>query len=246
MPRSSPRMAPDGPSSVARRLDELAERYSLAALQRGQLAALLDAIGSDPTAPTSVTDPAAAVDAHIADALVGLELSDLRGARLLADLGSGAGIPGLVLAIALPDATVSLVESQRRKCVFIESVALRLGLGWARVVCARAEEWQDGLERCDVVVARALAPQPVVLEYAAPLLRLGGIVIDWRGRRSEAAERAALAAAGELGLTREQIRPVEPFPGALHRYLHVFVKTAPTPPRFPRRAGVARKRPLGA
>jgi 16S rRNA (guanine527-N7)-methyltransferase len=95
------------------------------------------------------------------------------------------------------------------------------------------------------VLARALAPQPVVLEYAAPLLRMGGTLIDWRGRRNADEERAAARAAQTLGLRLAEVRKVEPFPAATDRHLHVFVKDRETPDRFPRRAGIARKRPLG-
>jgi 16S rRNA (guanine527-N7)-methyltransferase len=84
-----------------------------------------------------------------------------------------------------------------------------------------------------------------VAEYAAPLLRLGGVLVDWRGRRDEQGERAALAAARELGLERREIRRVYPFPAAQERHLHVYLKVAATPPRFPRRPGAALKRPLG-
>ena len=96
------------------------------------------------------------------------------------------------------------------------------------------------------MVARALAPQPVVLEYAAPLLRIGGALIDWRGGRDERAGARSARAAAELGLAQREMRRVQPFAEARDRHLHVFAKVAATPPRFPRRAGVARKRPLGA
>jgi len=95
------------------------------------------------------------------------------------------------------------------------------------------------------VLARALGPQPVVLEYAAPLLALGGSLVDWRGRRDRAQEEAGAAAAEELALARVEIRRVEPFEGVTDHHLHLFVKVGSTPERFPRRAGVARKRPLG-
>jgi 16S rRNA (guanine527-N7)-methyltransferase len=85
----------------------------------------------------------------------------------------------------------------------------------------------------------------VVLEYAAPLLRLGGRLVDWRGRRAVAEEEAAMLAARELGLRREEVRRVQPFPASRDHHLHVFVKVAQTPTRFPRRAGMAHKRPLG-
>jgi len=116
----------------------------------------------------------------------------------------------------------------------------------ARVVCERAEEWTAGMVGNDAVVARAVASQPVVLEYAAPLLRVGGALVDWRGRRAPEEERAADAAAAELGMRRAEVRRVRPFEDALERHLHVFEKIAATPSRFPRRPGVARKRPLGA
>jgi len=168
------------------------------------------------------------------------------GARRIADIGSGAGFPGLALAVALPDAEVSLVESQGRKCEFLQRACVAAGVENARVVSARVEEWREGVARNDVVVARALAPQPVVLEYAAPLLNPDGILVDWRGRRNKEGEAAAHHAAGLLGMRLREIRHTEPYEGALHHHLHVYEKVAETPARFPRRVGVARKRPLGS
>jgi 16S rRNA (guanine527-N7)-methyltransferase len=219
-------------------------RFGLDERQLGQLSAALTALARDEHAPTAVRDVAEAAKIHVADSLVGLEVAELRVARSVADLGSGAGFPGLALAIGLPDAVVCLVESQRRKCEFLRSLAAGAGVDNATVVCARAEEWSEGAAANDVVVARALASQSVVLEYAAPLLRLGGVVVDWRGRRSEVEEHDASAAAETLGLRLREIRRVEPFVDATDRHLHVFVKEHPTPARFPRRAGIARKRPL--
>lgn len=214
--------------------------------QQRQLSKLLEVLAADEHAPTTVRDPRQAARVHVADSLAALELDALGRAKHIADLGSGAGFPGLALAVALPEAEVSLIESQRRKCEFLEHLRVAAGVENARVVCSRAEEWSDGLSMNDVVVARALAPQAVVLEYAAPLLHRGGALIDWRGRRDECAEREADRAAALLGLAREEVRRVVPFDGATDHHLHVFVKAQETPPRFPRRAGVARKRPLGA
>ena len=95
-------------------------------------------------------------------------------------------------------------------------------------------------------MARALAPLAVVAEYAAPLLRIGGALVAWRGRRDAGEEVSGANAAGELGLEARAPIAVTPYPGALHRHLHVMVKVAETPAQFPRRAGMARKRPLGA
>jgi 16S rRNA (guanine527-N7)-methyltransferase len=214
--------------------------------QLEQVEAMLSLLETDEHAPTSVRDAESARRSHIADSLVALELDVVSGSRRIADLGSGAGFPGLAIAIALPEAEVSLVESQRRKCEFLERMRDAAGIENARVVCARAEEWNAGVGRSDAVLARALAPQAVVLVYAAPLLRMGGALVDWRGRRDPSAEEAADRAASVLGLSRIETRHVTPFVQATDRHLHVFVKVEETPARFPRRPGIARKRPLGA
>ena len=218
----------------------------LTASQISQLGVLLRLLEADEHAPTAVRAAEHALNVHVADSLAALELDAIGGAGRIADLGSGAGFPGLALAVALPAAKVSLVEGQRRRCEFLERLCAGAEIGNARVVWARAEEWRDGLARNDAVVARALAAPPVVLEYAAPLLALGGSLVDWRGKRARGEEDAAERAAAELGLRRVEIRRVEPFPGARDRHLHLYVKVRETPARFPRRAGMTRKRPLGA
>jgi len=227
------------------RLTALRQRYGLGQRQQARFATILAELSSDPLAPTTVRDPDVAVDVHLADSLVALGLDALGQAVSIADMGAGAGFPGLALAVALPRCSVALVESQARRCAFIERVASAADVQNARVVCARAEEWRDGLAANDVVTARALAAQPVVLEYAAPLLRMEGTLVDWRGRRNAAEEAAAARAAGELGLRLVEIRRVEPFADARDHHLHVYEKTEETPARYPRRTGVARKRPLG-
>lgn len=230
---------------AADELGRLCERHGLGADRRARLEKVLDCVADSDLAPTSIRDRATAVNVHLADSLAALELGLLPSTGSIVDLGSGAGFPGLPLAVALPDAVVWLLESQRRKADFIEGVCGSAGIGNARVVCTRFEEWGEGLESCDAALARALAPQPVVLEYAAPLLRCGGALVDWRGRRDASEEEQALRAAHELGLRRVEVRHIEPYAGAREHRLHVYEKVGPTPPRFPRRAGVARRRPLG-
>jgi 16S rRNA (guanine527-N7)-methyltransferase len=226
------------------RLAELAQRYGLGAWQAAELHELLLMLERDDRAPTTVRAPSDAVDAHVADSLSGLEVPALAAAGSIADVGAGAGLPGLVLAAALPEAEVSLLESQARKCDFIERAARAMGLRNATVVCTRAEEWGEGIGAHDAVTARALAPQPVVLEYAAPLMRIGGVLVDWRGQRDRREEDAAVEAASTLGMVRVGAVAVHPFPAARDRHLHLFEKERATPARFPRRAGMARKRPL--
>ncbi|MHB8233450.1 MAG: 16S rRNA (guanine(527)-N(7))-methyltransferase RsmG [Solirubrobacteraceae bacterium] len=222
------------------------QRYGLDSDQLAQLASILDQLTSSDRAPTSVRDPREAADAHLADSLVGLDFEELRSASAVADIGSGPGFPGTALAVALPGAHVSLIESQRRKCEFLAGVCAAARISNASVICTRVEDWREGEGANDAVLARALAPQPVVLEYAAPLLRVGGAVLDWRGRRDAAQERAAATAAEQLGLALREIRHVQPFAQARDRHVHVFVKEDSTPQRFPRRAGMARKRPLAS
>lgn len=230
---------------MADALERLGKRYGLPAPAAERLAALLGLLVDDPLSPTSVRDRSRALDDHIADSLVALELDVLGEARAVADLGSGAGLPGLPLAIALPSAHFDLVESARRKCEFIGRAISVCGIGNARGVNFRAEAWPDGVGRFDVVTARALAPLAVVAEYAAPLLRPGGTAVLWRGRRDPEDEATAALAYRELGLESREIRRVQPYPAAQHRHLHLISKVMETPERFPRRPGMAVKRPLG-
>jgi 16S rRNA (guanine527-N7)-methyltransferase len=223
----------------------VAKRFELSAAQTNQLASFGRIISGDEHAPTTVREPGRVRDDHLADALVALELPVIRDARVLADLGAGAGVPGIPLAIALREARVTLVEANGRKCEFMRAAAAQLDLANVEVVHSRAETWAPGAGVIDVVTARALAPLDVVAEYAAPLLRVGGALVAWRGQRDPDDEAAGRRAAEILGLSMEEPLRVEPYAGALNRYLHVMVKTTPTPDRFPRRDGVARKRPLG-
>jgi 16S rRNA (guanine527-N7)-methyltransferase len=227
-------------------LEGLGARYRLNDHQQGQLGLILEELERDRHAPTAVRDATRALDTHLADSLAALELDAIHDAQAIADLGAGAGFPGMALAIALPGAEVRLIESQRRRCEFLERLCAVAEIENVRVVWARAEEWSEGLSANDAVVARALASQSTVLEYAAPLLRSGGTLVDWRGRRVSEDESSALRAAQELGLRLSEIRRVEPFEGARDHHLHVYLKVRDTPERFPRRAGMARKRPLGS
>lgn len=231
--------------SAAERLAAIAARWELDPAQVSSLAAIVDLMESDEHAPSTVREAGRVVDVHIADSLSALALEPVRAARAIADLGSGAGFPGLVLAVALPPASVALVESAARKCEFLDRAVAAAGAGNARVVCARAEEWSDGAGACDLVVARALAPLAVLCEYAAPLLGLGGTLVAWKGEVAAEESDSGRRAAALLGLESGGAVRSEPYAGSVAHHLHVFRKVAPTPAGYPRRAGVARKRPLG-
>jgi len=232
---------------AAARIEALSRRWSLSEDAAGRLLDLLTVLRDDPRAPTSVRDPAAAVDAHVADSLCALPWLESRGAHRAVDIGSGAGFPGLPLALARPDLEVDLVEAARRKCEFLVDVARRLEAPWVRVVAQRAEEWAagDGRARYDTVLARAVGSLAELVEYAAPLLETGGALIAWKGGRDPAAERRGEAAAEALGMRSIGVERVEPYPGSRAHNLHLYEKVRVTPEGFPRRPGMARKRPLG-
>jgi 16S rRNA (guanine527-N7)-methyltransferase len=233
------------PAYIAR-LAELGRRYGVPSAGVRALAAILALQEEDPRASTTVRDPDAAVDRHIADSLAALELEPVRVARAIADIGSGAGWPGLALAAALPDARVALVESAGRHCRYLERAVEVGGLGNVTVVTARAESWPEGLGAHDLVTARAVAALPVLCEYAAPLLAEGGHLVAWKGAVGDQEAADGAAAAAELGLVALGVHTVEPYAGARDHTLHVFRKHAPTPARYPRRPGIATKRPLSA
>jgi 16S rRNA (guanine527-N7)-methyltransferase len=174
---------------------------------------------------TAIRDPEEARRVHVDDSLRGLPLVERFGGSIV-DVGSGGGAPGVPLALALPEREVTLLEASSHKCAFLES----LPIPNVRVVRGRAEE--QATDSFGVAVAKALAPPPVAAEWCLPLVRPGGAAILWVGPSAEP-ERVARVAerlASELA---------DSPPGFL-----VLRKLGPTPPDFPRRPGVARKRPL--
>jgi 16S rRNA (guanine527-N7)-methyltransferase len=235
---------PNVSAGTSARLAELAAQHGLPDAAGPTLAALLSMQAGDPTASTTVRDPAVAVDRHVADSLSALALEEVRGGGRIADLGSGAGWPGLALAVALPEARVALVESAVRHCRYLERAVAEAGLGNVTVVHARAEDWPEGLGVHDLVTARALAALPVLCEYAAPLLAEGGHLVAWKGAVPPDELADGRAAAAVLGLEPAEPLHMVPYAGARDHTLHVFRKIAPTPERFPRRPGIATKRPL--
>jgi 16S rRNA (guanine527-N7)-methyltransferase len=164
---------------------------------------------------------------HLDESLVALETVE-RFEGPIVDVGSGGGAPGIPLAHALPEREVTLLEATRRKCDFLERWTAELPN--LRVVCGRAEE--QPVDRWGVAVAKALAPPPVAAEWCLPLVALGGAAVLYVGPTAQADRVAQVTE--QLGGELEDSPP-----GLL-----VVRKLAPTPPGFPRRPGVARKRPL--
>lgn len=176
---------------------------------------------------TSIRDRTEARRVHVEDALAGAAIVG-RYEGPIVDVGSGGGSPGIPLAVALPQREVILLEASRRKAAFLERLAREFPN--VRVVNGRAEEQET--EAYGVAVARALAPPPVATEWCLPLVAVGGAAVLWLG---PTADRSAVTAVAEL---------LGGSPATFAGGLAVIEKLAPTPHGFPRRAGVARKRPL--
>jgi 16S rRNA (guanine527-N7)-methyltransferase len=211
------------------------------------LTRLVEMLSGDPGAPSAVRDPADAWRVHVADSLSGLGFAELAGAERVADVGSGAGLPGLVLAAALPEARVDLIESVERKCDFIRLAGDRMPVSNARVVCDRSETWAagGGREAYDAVTARAVGRLSTLAELASPLLADDGALVAWKGRRDPDEEAELERAAQRLAMQPVEVRWVGPYAGSRNRHLHLMRKSGPTPENLPRRPGIAKKRPLG-
>lgn len=219
----------------------------LTGAQRATLTRVLELLERERASVSSVTEPERAWRVHVADSLTGLEVPGLAQAGRIADIGSGAGFPGLVLAVALPDAKVDLMESVRRKCEFIRRAIEAAGIANANVINARSEELASGERRdsYDAVTARAVGRLSTLAELASPLLEEGGILVAWKGKRDQDEEQQLDRAAEQLAMQPEQILDVGDRAGSKHRHLHVLRKAGHTPADLPRRPGMAKKRPRG-
>lgn len=208
---------------------------------------VLELLEDEKASVSSVTEPDRAWRVHVEDSLTGLEVEELSRAGRIADIGSGAGFPGLVLAIALPDSRVDLIESVGRKCEFIQRAIETAGIPNATVVNARSEEIAGGDQRdsYDVVTARAVGRLSTLAELASPLLEENGVLVAWKGKRDADEERQLERAAAQLAMHPEQILDVGDRAGSKHRHLHVIRKLGATPDDLPRRPGMAKKRPRG-
>ena len=202
--------------------------------QDPRLGRWLEALLAEPGL-TAVRDADEARRVHLEDALAAAELVE---SGPVVDVGSGGGSPGIPIAAARPELRVDLVEAQRRKCAFLESVSTAFSN--VRVICKRAEEHGrgDGRDAYGAAVAQALGPPPIALEWCLPLTSPGGRVVLLTGEVE--LDRLTVVAAA-LGGGRPEVVPLA---GSERRSLVVVPKVAPTPERFPRRPGLARKRPL--
>lgn len=190
---------------------------------------------------TAITDPAQVATLHLADSLTVLKAADLRGKRLI-DVGCGAGFPGVPLAIACPEAQVTLLDSLGKRVHWLEETLPKLGIS-ATCVTARAEEAVAPVrESYDYAVSRAVARLNILLELLAPYVKVGGRVIAMKGTAAQEELAQARSAIGKLGLTLESVTPF-PLDGTEHNLI-VLKKTKPTPPAYPRRYAKIKQSPM--
>ncbi len=225
-------------------LAALAEQHSLEPGVAERLQAYAERVRAAPHNLVSRHDRERVIERHIADSLEGLQA--LQTLPLL-DLGSGAGFPGLVLACCIPLLPVTLVEASQRKASFLRKTAEVLELDRVNVLNERTESLgrkELHREAYGQLSARALAPLASLLELAAPLTRLNGLLLAWKGSRADDELLQALPAAETLGWAtqgRAAYRLADGIPRAILR----LVKRKPTPERFPRKPGKAAKSPIG-
>ena len=191
---------------------------------------------------TAITAPDQVAKLHLLDSLTVLCCADLKGKQVV-DVGCGAGFPGMPLAIACPEAKITLLDSLAKRMNWLDTVLPELGVTNARTLTARAEEAvATRREKFDFATSRAVARLNILLELTAPYVRMGGKVLAMKGAaaREELAE--AKNAIKRLGLQLEEVRDF-PIDGTNHSVI-ILKKVAPTPPQYPRRYAKIKQSPL--
>jgi len=193
---------------------------------------------------TAITDPAEIKLKHFADSLALLQIIVLKDQAVI-DVGAGAGFPGLPLKIVCPGLRLTLVEATRKKVEFLKHLVAALNLKETEVLWGRAEEIvKNRRETFDFALARAVASLNVLAEYCLPFVKVGGFFIAYKEAAIDSEIEAARHAIELLGGQAAEIKKVKLPNSGIERSLVVIKKIAPTPPQYPRRAGMAKKKPL--
>ena len=196
---------------------------------------------------TALTAPEDVAVKHIIDSLTAYDAALFDGARTLIDVGTGAGLPGIPLAVYVPHLTVTLLDSLNKRVRFLTEVTAAMGLQNVRCIHARAEEAARTAEHraaYDIAVSRAVARLPILLEYTLPFVRVGGTLLALKGRAYAEEQKEARRAAEVLGGGRITARPVH-LPGLDDvRAILTVTKERQTPAAYPRGGGAPTRRPL--
>lgn len=191
---------------------------------------------------TAITEKGEIVEKHFYDCIVPLSDAEFHGS--CADIGSGAGFPGLVWKIVRPDLSVTLVEPTGKRCTFLNEVIAQLKLKNVTVINRRAEEYAaDRREAFDIVSARAVASLPILCELCLPLVKVNGMFVAMKGRKGKEEEKEALNAVKKLGAVLDK-EAEENLPDGDSRVVLYYHKAEHTPSRYPRNYGQIKKKPL--
>lgn len=195
---------------------------------------------------TAITEPKEVAALHLLDSLALLKTAGLEGEDIV-DVGTGAGFPGIPLAIARPALHVTLLDSLGKRVDFLRRACAALGLENTACIQARAEEHAGTCrEAYDAAVSRAVAALPVLSELSLPLVKVGGRMLAMKSSRTEEEIEQSKAAVQALGGRIEWVRDYTvPTAGVTHRVICIR-KIFPTPSRYPRRFALIKKAPLGA
>ena len=191
---------------------------------------------------TAIKTPAEIYEKHFLDSLLPLSQWEMRGSLL--DVGSGAGFPGMVLALARPDLQVTVLEPTGKRCVFLAEIKKSLDLRQVTIVQARAEDYvKEKREQYDIVTARAVAALPMLAELCIPLVKIGGIFLAMKGLHGEAEAKEARYAYHQLGCKEPVIKRAV-LPNGGQRINLWAMKVHATKKTYPRAYGVIKKKPL--
>jgi len=196
---------------------------------------------------TAIEDGESSAKRHFLDSLNPEALTLLKNANAVIDVGSGAGFPGIPLAVLHDDIRFTLLDTRKKRCEFMQEAVKQLNLNNVTVLWGRAEDYgkdESCREKFDAACARALAAVPVLLEYLSPFLRIGGSAMLYKGSSCEEEIHSAKNALYALGMDEIKISPYSVYGDTAEYYMLCSEKRKPTPDKYPRKAGIALKRPL--
>lgn len=201
---------------------------------------------------TRITEPQEFWEKHLWDSLRGIApqgqfISSLKEGASMIDIGTGAGFPGIPVKIAAPNCEITLMDSTRKKIVFLDKILSELGLTNAKTIVARAEEigqQSQYRQTYDLALIRAVGPASVCAEYALPLVKQGGLAVIYRGNWTQEETTALRSAVNQLGGVIESIDQfITPISQSIRHCLYLR-KVATTPAQFPRTTGIPTQKPL--